>query len=142
LVSLCSVVAAIAAAAAIFPFEAALFIPRAEVKTAAVAAFVTLSDETEAAAMLSAKTSWQGDIRALRALKTDLSSFDLPEEIFEVVTTPARLSAGAGAGSVAFGVPPYLPSSAAPAPAGIVQSRESAAPAFPKADLLNIDVID
>lgn len=142
LVSLGSVLAVAGAVVVMFPRQTIRFVARTQQKTVPVAAFVTLSDSAESAAMRSAKTSWQGDVRRVSALKADLSAFDLPEEVFEVVEDPRDISTGGGAASVGFGVPAYPPSSAAASPRRIARPEERRESAFPRTELLNMDVID
>lgn len=126
------------AVAAVFPYEAVSFKARKTPGAAeARAAFVTLTEEGEAAALKASRASWSvsaGDSRV-----TELQIEDLPERPISAVldfddrSPPERLK------SVLFELPAYEPSVAAPRPAKMEPSDAPAGkPAFSRDELLRL----
>jgi len=142
LMSLFTVLAIPASIALVFPYGAVGFVPRPDVKAKpSSAAFVELTDEVQALAMRSAKTSWQGDAGGVRSLRADLSVGELPEDpaavSMDIGVTPSRSTAR----PVDYSPAAYPSALAAPPAARLV--REEGEPErplpFPKSELLKID---
>lgn len=104
-------------------------------------AFVTLTDEEERAALLTARTSWQVDARGVKRMRADISADDLPPAPVRpvIAARPPRRAAAE--------IPEYIPDAlpptvAAPSPAEIraeADASSSAKAAFSREELLKID---
>ena len=127
------------AVAAVFPFEAVFFkaseAPRVR---EASAAFAELSPRAEAAALASAKTTWQSDAPAGRRMRMHLSLGDLPESRPKpLLDIDAGDAVAPAFRAVEYGIPAWSPSSAAPGPRKIAGTGPAVQPqAFPREELL------
>jgi len=142
LASLLTVLAVPVSIALVFPYGAVGFVPRPDRPArASSAAFVELTDEVQAVAMRSAKTSWQGDAGGVRTLRVDLSVGELPEDpaavSMDIGVTPSRSAAA----PVAYPPAAYPSALAAPPAARLLREDAEAERkrAFPKSELLKID---
>jgi len=125
----------------VFPLDALSF--RATNDRPVSKAFVSivrLDDETERAAIRTAKSSLRGEGSRSQRLHADLSFGELPEEpLRPVLEKPGELSSPEPS-AVRFGIPVYRPSAAAKMPSSIPAFQKSQnVPAFSREELLKID---
>ena len=144
LLSVAVVLAAVAAVAVVFPFDAISFTPsRAAAKGGEFAVFVSLTPEEEAAAMKAAKSSWNAEAVGVRRMRAELFMNDLPESASEPSLNIEDRLAGPPPPPVTPGISPYLPSRAAPPPKAIpadkADAKDGPAPAFPREELLKLE---
>lgn len=128
-----------AAIVAVFPYDVVGFSPRAEpAPSVAAAAFVTLTEAEEFDMLKLARTAWQGDAAGISKMRAELLSGNLPEEagaLGETLVSRPYLPIR----PVEFGLVPYRPTQAAPAPAKIpAEPPVRRTPAFSREELLKI----
>ena len=138
------VLAAVGAVVMSFPFDAIAFRPMSpSANGQSFAAFVSLDQEEEAAALKAAKSSWNAEAGGVRRLRAELFSSDLPKEKSEFALEFSDRIVRSVPESVAPGLSPFLPSLAAPPPKAIpVENADAAvdpAPVFSREELLKID---
>lgn len=125
-----------------FPLSALRFEPnRKDLPHLGSAAFVTLSLEQEAAALKAAKSAWQSDSSAMERMRVRLPLGELPEEEnASPLGADEVLFVGSGESSpVAYPLPAYAPSFAAPAPAKLPAPPKSViTPAFSREEMLGL----
>lgn len=123
-----------------FPLSALRFnASRDELPHLGSAAFVTLTYEQEAAALKAAKSAWQADSSAMERMRVSLPLGELPEEenasplgANEVLFIHEREMS-----AVAYPLPAYAPSFAAPEPDKLPPEKiEAVEPTFTRKELL------
>lgn len=143
LLSVAVVLAAVGAVAVAFPYDAVFFRPAArKAKEPVFAAFVSLREGEEVAAMKAAKSSWSGEAGGVRQLRAELFVAEIPEAGNEPALELADRFARVSPPPVAPGLSPYQPSLAALPPKAIPAEKEDEkkdAPAFSREELLKID---
>ena len=143
LLSVAVVLAAVGAVAIAFPYDAVFFRPSPRPARGSVfAAFVSLKEGEEVAAMKAAKSSWNAEAGVVRRLRAELFMAEIPEAGNEPALELADRFASVSPPPVAPGLSPYQPSLAAPPPKAIPAEKEDAkkeAPAFSREELLKID---
>ena len=143
LLSVAVVLAAVGAVALAFPYDALSFSPaRKAVERPVFAAFVSLREGEEAAAMKAAKSSWNADAGGVRRLRAELFAAEIPEARNEPAMDLADRFARATLPPVAPDLSPYLPSLAAPPPMAIPAEKADTAqdgPTFSREELLRIE---
>lgn len=137
-----TVLAVCLAIACVFPYGAIGFRPRSDAeRVSPSAAFVSLTDEQQGAAMLAARTSWQVNAGGVRQLRTDLSVGELPgNDLNRAVDIGVRPSRSA-LKPVECPKAAY-PSGLAAPPAGRIAPQkinETSSPVFSKSELLKIE---
>lgn len=127
------------AMALVFPYEAIGFKARGTASPGiAYAAFVTLSAEEESVAMKAARASWRVSASDVRAAELQIE--ELPERPVSAVLGFGDRSPLAPVKALSYELPPYVPSSAAPAPRKLpLRSGPGNVPAFSKKELLGAD---
>ena len=144
MLSVAAVLTAIVGVAVSFPLDMFSFRPSERSgQNGAFAAFVSLDEAEESAALKAAKSSWNGEGGGVRHLRAELFFSDLPKEESEPVLELADRSAWSLPSPVDPGLVPYMPSLAAPPPEAIPQENAGAVaahePAFSREELLKID---
>ena len=144
ILSVAVVLASVGAVAVVFPYDALSFKPvPAKERKPAFAAFVSLREGEETAAMKAAKSSWNAEAGGVRRLRAELFAAEIPEARNEPALELADRLAMISPPPVAPGLSPYLPSLAAPPPKSISAEKADAgdgsAPAFSREELLKID---
>lgn len=127
------------AMAVVFPYEAIGFKPRASsVSRTAHAAFVTLDEDEEAAAMKAARASWRVSASDVRAAEIQIE--ELPERPISAVLGFGDRSSAPAVKPVVFKMPPYTPSAAAAPMPKTAPGRDPVKnPAFSRKELLSLD---
>ncbi len=143
-VSAAVVLASVCGVAVVFPFKVTSFEASAgEQAKETFASFVQLSAEDEAAAMKAAKSSWNAESGAVRRMRAELFSGELPEASEEPVLALGDCPVRASVRVVSPSLSPYLPSLAAPPPEAIEPDKAApyavGVPAFSRDELLRID---
>ena len=143
LLSVAIVLAAVVAVAVAFPYDAVFFRPVQRTGRKPVfAAFVSLREGEEVAAMKAAKNSWNAEAGGVRRLRAELFMAEIPEAGNEPAQELADRFARVSPPPVAPGLSPYQPSLAAPPPKAIPAEKadeKDEAPAFSREELLKID---
>ena len=144
LLSVAVVLAAVGAVAIAFPYDVVSFRPSQNTgKRPVFAAFVTLREGEEVAAMKAAKSSWNAEAGGVRRLRAELFAAEIPEAGNEPALDLADRFARFSPKTVAPGLSPYLPSLAAPPPKAIPVDKADAGqgpkPTFSREELLRID---
>lgn len=140
--SVAVVVAAVGGVAVAFPFDAISFRPAApKAGKPCFAAFVSLGEAEEAAAMKAAKSSWNAKAGGVRSMRAELFPDELPEAEKEPALEIADRLGRSVDRPVSPSLSPYLPSLAAPPPKAIPVEKADAgaAPQFPREELLKMD---
>lgn len=141
LLELATVPAAVAFA---FPYEAVGFRASRQADVAGcTCAFVTLNEKEERSALAAARTSWQVDAKGVRALRTDLSTGELPPSPVYPIIPERQYSFHAWA-DAPYSPNALPPSVAAPPPRAIAPDDDAPAKpklAFPREELGRIDVV-
>ena len=139
-ISLLEIAVIPAAIAFVFPYEAVGFrAAKHEQESGPSCSFVVLSEAEERVALAAARTSWQVGAKGVKALRTDISSGELPPEPIRLVM-PTRPKSDEVFAPVEY-VPNALPTTvAAPAPATIApEEAVEQKQAFSREELLKID---
>ncbi len=142
LLSVAVVLAAVGAVAVAFPYDAVFFRPSPRSARTVFAAFVSLKEGEEVAAMKAAKSSWSGEAGGVRQLRAELFVAEIPEAGNEPALELADRFARVSPPPVAPGLSPYQPSLAAPPPKAIPAEKadeKEEAPAFSREEMLKID---
>lgn len=125
-----------------FPISAINFeVERKPISSPAVAAFVNLTLEQEMVALKAAKSAWQSDASARERMRVRLPLGELPEEeqASPLGANEILFPDGRSAGPVAYPLPAYAPSFAAPAPARLpTEASSPVAPTFSREELLKL----
>ena len=141
--SVAVVLAAVGAVALAFPYDAVSFkSAQKTVERHVFAAFVSLKEGEEAAAMKAAKSSWNADAGGVRRLRAELFTSEIPETRNEPALDLADRFSRVSPPPIAPGLLPYQPSLAAPPPKAIPAEKVDAtdgAPTFSREELLKID---
>ena len=137
LASLAATLAIPAAVACLFPYGATGFRAATYTPSESAVAFVVLNAEEEAAAMRTAKASWQRSRDSTLNIRADLSLGDLPQ-----TREPAVLGIGSRTrqphpAGMEFKAPPCLPRLAAPPPPPLAPDPpEPDKPTFKREEML------
>lgn len=125
------------AMALVFPYEAIGFKPAKSASAAtAHAAFVTLTAEEEAAAVKAARASWRVSASEVRAAELQIE--ELPERPLSAVLGFEDRGGFVPVKAMAYELPPYYPTSAAPsAPRLPARTEAPRTPAFSRKELLS-----
>ena len=123
-----------------FPFASVKFRASAiQPDLTAHAAFVTLTEAQEKAALASARASWQGD-PGVRRLRANLAVGELPKADLKPVLDVCERMSQVRVRPTDYPAGPFVPSSAAARPSRIgAEKGEPRRPAFSREDLLKID---
>ena len=138
--SVLAVLSAVMAMATVFPYASLRFRGREPSRSPASAAFVTLTEAEEGAALQAAKTAWQVASSNFRRLRAELSVASLPEHRYGPVMPRPDGSAG-GEREVFHAAPVAYPATrGAPPPRQIAVEPPPARPlTFSRDELLSID---
>ena len=142
MLSVAVVIAAVGAVAIAFPYDAVFFRPSPRSARPVFAAFVSLKEGEEVAAMKAAKSSWNAEAGGVRRLRAELFMAEIPEAGNEPSLELADRFASVSPPPVAPGLSPYQPSLAAPPPKAIPAEKadeKEEAPAFSREEMLKID---
>lgn len=140
--SLMSVGVLTAGIALAFPLSAIRFeAERKPISSSAVASFVNLTLEQEVAALKAAKSAWQSDASARERMRVRLPLGELPEEeqALSLGANEILFPDGRAAAPLAYPLPAYAPSFAAPAPKRLpTEAPSTVVPAFSREELLRL----